>query len=359
MRRLGVLAFVAAAVLVSGCSGESGSAQTTTTTVAEETTTTAVPETTTTTVVEETSTTVQEAAAPDPTKAIVVYSTDVRSAYKQTESTEVDGVKVLTIEYSDTIEMSDPRASGTAEWTALLYSPLDQGLVGGTWTSEGGTLTNDGGTWVGYRVGAYILTQNMPSALTTDSGVVTGEAHYIGQGGYEGLRMDLYTSSDGIIGTIGPLEDLTEEESPLEGVAATADTTMVHGAWTESTSTQTKASLVDGIEVVTIDYSEVLEMSDPRVSGTMDYTTTLSVLKSSVGGTWVNETVAIVNEAGTWEGEATGAFVYAKHMPDALTPNDGVIIGEWHFTGTGEYEGLRLDIYNSSDGVTGSIRPAN
>ena len=99
--------------------------------------------------------------------------------------------------------------------------------------------------------------------------------------------MDLYTSSDGYIGTIRPLEQdpPTEgETSPTEGVAATVDTTMVQGSFTDSTSTQTGNEFVDGVEVVTIEDSEVLEVSDPRASGTMQYTTTLSALNPQDGG---------------------------------------------------------------------------
>jgi hypothetical protein len=131
----------------------------------------------------------------------------------------------------------------------------------------------------------------------------------------------------------------------------------VHGSWTDSTSTQTGEEFTDGVEVLTIEYSEVLEMSDPRASGATDYTSTLFVRDIQVGGTWVNEEVTIVNDDGTWVGHAMGAYVYTDNMPNALTTENAVIIGEWHLVGAGEYEGLRLDFYNSSDGVIGSIRP--
>ena len=238
----------------------------------------------------------------------------------------------------------------------MLYSP--DTAVGGTWVAEGDTLTNDGGEWVGYRTGTYILSRNMPSALTTGSGVLIGEVHYIGQGGYEGLRMDLYTSSDGIIGSIRPVG--SDEEATAESwsdVPATSDTVMVHGSWTESASTQAGNEDRDGVSVVTIDYSDVIELSDPRASGAMDYTTTVSTPAAQVGGTWVIEEVAIVNDDGTWVGDAVGAYIYTDNMPNALTTDNTVIIGEWHLVGEGEYEGLRLDLYSSRDGVIGGIRP--
>ena len=287
----------------------------------------------------------------------MVYGSQVKSSFAQTVSTETDGVTVLTFEYVDTIEMSDPRASGTVEWTAMFYSP--ESTVGGTWVSEEVILTNDGGEWVGYQTGTYILTRNMPNALTTTIGVKIGDIHYIGQGGYEGLRMDLYQSSaDGIIGSlrsVGSDEEATAE--PWSDVPATSDTVMVHGSWTDSTSTQTGEEFTDGVGVLTIEYSEVLEMSDPRASGATEYTTTLFVPDIQVGGTWVNEEVTIVNDDGTWVGHAMGAYVYTNNMPNALTTENAVVVGEWHLVGAGEYEGLRLDFYNSSDGVIGSIRP--
>lgn len=351
---------VASLVFVAACSGDATSDQTSTTMA--QGTTTVPPETTPTTTTappETTTTTVQAPVVPGPDETVLVYGGEVNSKFAQTESSDSDGVTVLTIEYVDTIEMSDPRASGTAEWTATLYSPPGDDL-GGTWTSEGATLTNDGGTWVDYRLGTYILARNMPSALTTNPGVKTGEVHYIGQGGYEGLRMDLYTSSDGYIGTIGPVEDGdTDASGSLEGVAATADTQMVHGAWTGTTAKQTGSTFVDGVEVVTIEYSEVLEMSDTRASATMEYTATLSAIEFGVGGTWLVEEVVLANEAGQWVGNVMGGYVYTDNMPDALTTGDAVIIGEWHLVGTGDYDGLRLDFYSSSDGVVGTINPIN
>jgi hypothetical protein len=216
--RLSLGVFVVLALVAVGCGSSSGGDDSTTTTQAA-TTTTAAPSTTTTqpptTTVAATTTVVAApaeattsdtepwAGVPATSNTVMVYGAEVGSTLTQTGLAEIDGVTVLTLEYVDTIEMSDPRASGTAEWTATAYSP--DPTVGGTFVAEEATLTNDGGEWVGYRTGIYILTRNMPSALTTNVGVLIGEVHYIGRGGYDGLRMDLYTSSDGIIGTIRPV----------------------------------------------------------------------------------------------------------------------------------------------------------
>lgn len=78
-----------------------------------------------------------------------------------------------------------------------------------------------------------------------------------------------------------------------------------------------------------------------------------------VGPGWskTHESPTTVADGGSWVGYAAGAYIYTDNMPDALTTGEAVITGEWHLTGTGEHEGLRLDLYSSSDGVIGSIRP--
>lgn len=349
------------ALAVAACSddtsaGDSDPTATTTTTTVESTTTTA--EDTTTTTPATTTTTVAEPEVPDASATVLAYGAEVRSKVNQTGSTESDGVTILTLEYVDTIEMSDPRASGTAEWTATLYSP-DGNDLGGTWVAEDATLTNDGGTWVGYRTGMYGFTRNMPSAISTTPGVKTGEAHLVGQGAYEGLRLDLYTSSDGIIGTIRPVDQSppTTSTPPPSDVAATADTQMVHGPWVEGDGTETDSGSEDGFTFATYEYTDLLEMSDPRVSGTIEFTTTLIITDANIGGPWYSESISIVNDGGEWIGDGVGVHVLTDTMQSALTSEDRVSIGEWHLLGTGEYDGLRLDLYTSSDGVIGAIRP--
>lgn len=347
------------ALVVAACSDDtstddSAAADTTTSTTAESTTTTTEDPVTTTA----STTTTEAEPVPDASETVLVHGEEVRSNVNRSTGTETDGVTLLTLEYVDTIEMSDPRASGTAEWTATLYSP-DGNDLGGTWTSEDATLTNDGGTWVGYRTGTYGFTRNMPGAVSTDLSVKTGEIHYIGQGGYEGLRMDLYTSSDGIIGTIRPVDEPapTTITPPPTDIAATSDTVMVHGPWGGGERQETDNGSADGVTFVVYEYNGVLEMSDPRASGTIQFTSTLFNPDSNIGGPWFAEGVAIVNDDGEWTGDAVGVYIFTDNMPSSLTSDDTVSIGEWHLIGTGAYDGLRMDLYTSSDGVIGSIRP--
>lgn len=230
MRSKIIVLLATVAVVVASCSSSSGSeeiatstapttseastttAPTTTTTVPPSTTATVAPTTTmavTTTVVKSadeasSSDTEPWANVPATSDTVMVYGSEASGTPAQIGSDVSDGVTVLTLQYTDRVEMSDPRASGTAEWTAVLTSP-DGNEFGGTWVAENATLTNEGGEWVGYRTGTYIQSRHMPSAVTSNTGVLVGEVHYIGQGAYDGLRMDLYTSSDGIIGSIRPV----------------------------------------------------------------------------------------------------------------------------------------------------------
>jgi len=157
----------------------------------------------------------------------------------------------------------------------------------------------------------------------------------------------------------GCSDDSSSDETtmPWSGVPATADTVMVYGSWTDTIGTQTGSAPAGGVTVETFEYSEGLELSDSRASGTTEYTSTLYIPDTGVGGTWVVEEVTLVNDAGTWTGYGTGTYIYTNNMPDALTSSSVVRIGEWHLIGDAAYEGLRLDFYSSSDGVIGTINP--
>ncbi len=75
------------------------------------------------------------------------------------------------------LEMSDPRVSGTETHDRIRF--VADGPVGLVWMAEEAVITNAEGTWRG-------------SAQATDDGVPSGEAHYVGEGGYEGLEYHYY-----------------------------------------------------------------------------------------------------------------------------------------------------------------------
>jgi hypothetical protein len=100
-----------------------------------------------------------------------------------------------------TLDMSDPRVSGIERQDRfhLLVGRIGAGAV---WAGEEAQLTNDQGTWRGSVLGVEGR-DTLPS----------GEAHYVGEGGYEGLVFHYYfsTSEDAshavVRGWISPISE--------------------------------------------------------------------------------------------------------------------------------------------------------
>ena len=75
------------------------------------------------------------------------------------------------------LDMSDPRVSGTERHDQFRF--FNGGGVGDVWVAEEATITNAEGSWRG-------------AAQAADDGLPSGEAHYIGEGAYEGLEFHYY-----------------------------------------------------------------------------------------------------------------------------------------------------------------------
>ena len=113
----------------------------------------------------------------------------------------VDGVEVIVEHFVCEVEASDPRVSGTED--LMVVTRLATWTLGGTWTVEDATLTNDGGTWRGSSQGVVDLTGVHPFAKAVIP-FNYGEAHYIGEGAYDGLEYHYYISgSNGTAGVTG------------------------------------------------------------------------------------------------------------------------------------------------------------
>ena len=133
-------------------------------------------------------------------------------------------VEIVRVDYAGSrLAMSDPRASGTmSECVAETQTPwvevagaTGRGYAGGHWVIETCTVTNNGGSWVGHGLGVHVFTRNLPSGTASAPSVLEGtpdvtsigEYHFRGEGGYQGLAMDLYTETEGVvIGSIRPIE---------------------------------------------------------------------------------------------------------------------------------------------------------
>ena len=135
-----------------------------------------------------------------PDDAIVVVGSGVCEMTPVSDEV-VDGVNMIVELFVCEDTMSDPRVSGTEE--LLVETRLVDSTVGGTWTTREATLTNDGGTWSGTLQGIVDLQGVLPFA----EGLVPynyGEAHFVGEGAYEGLEYHYYISgSNGEAGVTG------------------------------------------------------------------------------------------------------------------------------------------------------------
>ncbi len=135
-----------------------------------------------------------------PDDAIVVVGTGLCEMTPVSDEM-VDGVNVIVERFVCKPEMSDPRVSGTED--LLIETRLADPTVGGTWTARQATLTNDQGTWSGTSQGLVDLEGVLPFA----EGLVPynyGEAHYVGEGAYDGLEYHYFISgSNGEAGVTG------------------------------------------------------------------------------------------------------------------------------------------------------------
>jgi hypothetical protein len=113
----------------------------------------------------------------------------------------VDGVRVIVEHFVCETESSDPRVSGTED--LMVVTRVADYATGGTWTVQDPTLTNDQGVWRGSSQGIVDLVGVLPFAEGL-SPYNYGEAHYIGEGDYEGLEYHYFISgSNGKAGVAG------------------------------------------------------------------------------------------------------------------------------------------------------------
>jgi len=120
----------------------------------------------------------------------------------------VEGVTVITERFECETTSSDRRTSGVEVFPEIV-SRISDPSTGGTWTADDITLTNDGGVWRGTGHGAFDLRGRLPFAEGV-SPFNYGEVTYLGEGGYDGLRLHIYISGPneqaGLAGWIQPAE---------------------------------------------------------------------------------------------------------------------------------------------------------
>ena len=117
---------------------------------------------------------------PIPDNSVVVWGIATSCEMDPEGGTNPDGSPGWL--YTCELDMSDPRVSGTEIHDALHFVVgRAWAESGGVWVAENATLTNEGGSWSG-------------SVQATEDGGSrpVGEAHYVGEGAYEGLQFHYY-----------------------------------------------------------------------------------------------------------------------------------------------------------------------
>ena len=245
------------------------------------------------------------------------------------------------------LDMSDPRVSGTEMIEQF------QTVTSGQWIFDRDVITNAEGTWQGSSQGS-----------DDPGGNPTGEAHFIGQGGYQGLEFHYYFTEPMYLEG-AHLRGWISESTPADAASATAAVTPFHAIPATSTRVSGTATC-DATGSGTVDPQGELDalttcqlsLSDPRVRGTetQDH---VRILAGDVGAgdVRVAEDARITTSEGTWRGRVQAA------TDDAAVP---AAIGEAHYIGEGAYEGLEFHYYfadldSAEDGpvaVHGWISPA-
>lgn len=218
------------------------------------------------------------------------------------------------------LDMSDPRVSGTE--TIEQFEIVAPGSVGRVWIFGRDVITNSDGTWRGSSQGA-----------DDPPGNPTGEAHFVGEGAYEGLEFHNYFTEPVLLESGGFLRGWISESTPADPASATAPVTPFHAIPAGSVAVSGTAACDEtGSGRVC-----QLDLSDPRVSGT-ETQDGVRILAGSVGAGDVSmaDDARIATSEGTWRGRMQAA------TDDAAVPT---AVGEAHYIGEGAYEGLEFHYY--------------
>ena len=256
-------------------------------------------------------------AVPDGAQVVWGGSTSCRSA----------GDYFLTCD----LDMSDPRVSGTE--TLHLFSGYGETLAGRAWILEQDVITNAEGAWRGSAQGA-----DDPGANPA------GEAHFLGEGAYEGLEFHYYFDQISIANGEVQLRGWISSSTPADPAPTTAAAAPFHaiptGAFAVSGTAacdSTGSGTVGPQGELDLLVTCRLDLSDPRVTGT-ETQDGFHILAGDVGAGDVRAAndARITTTEGTWRGRVQAATDDAS----VAAP-----VGEARYVGEGAYEGLEFHYY--------------
>jgi hypothetical protein len=239
----------------------------------------------------------------------------------------LDGDLKLTCE----LNMSDPRVSGTE--TIEQFRVLAAGAAGREWILERDVITNVQGAWRGSSQGSDDLPGNP-----------AGEAHFVGEGAYQGLEFHYYLAQLAFPMGETHVRGWISGSTSADAASSTAPVAPFHaipaGAVAVSGSAacdSTGSGAVDPEGELDVLVTCQLDLSDPRVSGS-EKQDGVRILAGSVGAgdVRVADNARLATTEGTWRGSTQAA------RDDAAVPAP---IGEAHYIGEGAYAGLEFHYY--------------
>lgn len=245
------------------------------------------------------------------------------------------------------LDMSDPRVSG--------IETIDQfrRLARAQWAFDRDVITNADGTWRGSAQGS-----------DNANGDPAGEAHFVGEGAYEGLEFHYYLT-EAVFLEGADLRGWISRSTPVDPASSAAPVAPFHPVPAGSVAVSgtaacdsTGSGAVDGQGALDVLVTCQLDLSDPRVSGT-ERRDRVRILAGRVGAGDVRmvDDARITAADGAWSGTIQAA------TDDAAVPT---LLGEAHYVGEGAHEGLEFHYYfadldSAEDGevrVHGWISPA-
>jgi hypothetical protein len=229
--------------------------------------------------------------------------------------------------------MSDPRVSGT-ETLNLFSAYLDTETLGGrAWIFEQDVITNAEGAWRGSAQGA-----DDPGANPA------GEAHFLGEGAYEGLEFHYYFDQVSIADGEAQYRGWISRSTSADPAPTTAPVAPFHAIPTDAFAVSgtaacdsTGSGTVDPQGELDVLVTCRLDLSDPRVTGT-ETQDRFHILAGDVGAGDVRAAndARITTTEGTWRGRVQAATDDAS----VAAP-----VGEARYIGEGAYEGLEFHYY--------------
>lgn len=225
------------------------------------------------------------------------------------------------------LDMSDPRVSGTER--VDYFRSVGETPGGRAWIAEKDVITNAEGTWRGSA-----------QAAENVAAIPAGEAHFVGEGAYEGLEFHYYFFHPDLAEK-AQLNGWISAAQSVDPATSTVEAAPFHAMPKDALAVSGTAACEFTDEGVDPDGGSgflatcTLGLSDPRVAGTERQDRFRFVVgRIGAGDVWVSEEASITNQQGSWLGSV-----------QAVENDEAIPAGEAHYVGEGAYAGLEFHYY--------------